>query len=270
MRPMREEEANEMKKWIVWLLALALLCSCTAEAPPTPAPTPSPTPIPGAPEGAVAFVPPGKLDTTLYDTAAICKAYKEETEEGAEELSEKDARVLACVRSVISNHITEDMTDFEKELALHDWLMSVGTFDRSVYDPRTPQGADDSSIPYGVLINGAGTAVGYASAFQLLMDMSGVECITVVGAAFSSQEDHAWNMVRLEGEWYCVDVTWDDPVFSGYPPFYSAQWWAERYHKYFNVTSDYMRETNHQWDYDNVPEATATRFRWDGTGSLPQ
>ena len=40
-------------------------------------------------------------------------------------------------------------------------------------------------------------------------------------------------------------------------------------HRYFNVTSDYMRETDHQWDYDNVPEATATRYRWDGKSALP-
>ena len=47
---------------------------------------------------------------------------------------------------------------------------------------------------------------------QLLMDLAGVECITVVGASSGSTSDHAWNMVRLEGEWYCVDPTWDDQV----------------------------------------------------------
>lgn len=247
-----------MRRLLPLLLSLALLCSCAAETLPTPTPTPSPTPIPGAPEGAVVFTPPGKLDTTLYDTAAICKAYKEETEEGAEaeELSEKDARVLACVRSVIANHITEDMTDFEKELALHDWLMSVGTFDRSVYDPRTPQGADDSSIPYGVLINGAGTAVGYAAAFQLFMDLVDVECVTVVGAAFRSMEDHVWNMVKLEGEWYCVDPGWNKA--------------GEDSHLYFNVTSQDMADSDHQWDYENTPQATATRFRWTGKGRKPE
>ena len=86
--------------------------------------------------------------------------------------------------------------------------------------------------------------LGFASTFQLLMDMAGVECLTVVGAAFDSREDHAWNMVRLDGEWYCVDATWDTGVPEGY--------WS-----YFNVTSDYMAATDHQWDYASVPEATA-------------
>lgn len=40
----------------------------------------------------------------------------------------------------------------------------------------------------------------------------GYECVCVVGGA--SGIDHMWNMVKLEGQWYHVDVTWDDPVMS--------------------------------------------------------
>ena len=98
-----------------------------------------------------------------------------------------------------------------------------------------------------------GNCLGYSSTFQLLMDLSGVECITVVGAAFGSREDHAWNMVKLDGEWYCVDVTWDDPTGAAR---------NGRHHRYFNVTSAYLRETDHQWDYRNVPEATAAAYAW--------
>ena len=81
------------------------------------------------------------------------------------------------------------------------------------------------------------------------MDMAGVECITVTGAAFGNRENHAWNMVRLDGEWYCVDPTWDlrPGINQDGEPVYG----------YFNVTSDVMALTDHQWDYDSVPEATA-------------
>lgn len=53
-------------------------------------------------------------------------------------------------------------------------------------------------------------------------------------------------MVRLNGEWYCVDATWDAGKEK------PARW------SYFNVTSDWMADTDHQWDYASVPEATAT------------
>ena len=75
------------------------------------------------------------------------------------------------------------------------------------------------------------------------------------GAAYSGTSDHAWNQVRLDGEWYCVDVTWDDPIVLGAVSEQAA-------HRYFNVTSDFMRETKHFWDGESVPEAEGTLYAW--------
>ena len=74
-----------------------------------------------------------------------------------------------------------------------------------------------------------------------------MECVTVVGASHASTVDHAWNMVRLNGQWYCVDATWD---YAYRDKMNGCEW------RYFNVTSDYMARTDHQWDYANTPEAT--------------
>ena len=142
------------------------------------------------------------------------------------------------------------MGAYETERAVYRWLTEQVAYDwdhQSFFQTMDP----DSSNPYGALVNRKAICLGYASAFQLLMDMSGVECITVVGAAFSSQEDHAWNMVKLDGAWYCVDVTWDDPGGGG-----------QAIHRYFNVTSQFMRDTDHQWDYGAVPEATAEEYAY--------
>ena len=212
----------------------------------------------------VPFDPPGEYDMSLYDTAPILAAWESGEEDG---LSEKDAAILSACRAIFAEHVTEDMTDFEKELALHDALVDLGEYDQAVYDRDTPQGRPDNTNPYGMLVEGYGICLGYATSFQLLMDLAGVECITVVGAAFNSSSDHAWNLVRLEGEWYAVDPTWDDPIGAEeLPPTMANQ---VRY-EYFNVTSDYLRETDHQWDYQSVPEAEGTRFSWDGTGILPE
>ena len=212
----------------------------------------------------VPFDPPGEYDMSIYDTAPILAAWESGEEDG---LSEKDAAILSACRAIFAEHVTEDMTDFEKELALHDALVDLGEYDQAVYDRDTPQGRPDNTNPYGMLVEGYGICLGYATSFQLLMDLAGVECITVVGAAFNSSSDHAWNLVELEGEWYAVDPTWDDPIGAEeLPPTMANQ---VRY-EYFNVTSDYLRETDHQWDYQSVPEAEGTRFSWDGTGILPE
>lgn len=209
------------------------------------------------------FDPPNEYDMTLYDTSAIVAAWESGDESG---LSHKDAAILARCREIFAEHVTGDMTDFQKELVLHDALVDLGEYDETVYGPDTPQGRPDNTNPYGMLVEGYGICLGYATSFQLLMDLAGVECITVVGASSGSTSDHAWNMVRLEGEWYCVDPTWNDPVGGEHV---SPHQWDQIHHAYFNVTSDYMRWTDHQWDYANVPETAANRFYWNGAGRLP-
>jgi transglutaminase/protease-like cytokinesis protein 3 len=81
------------------------------------------------------------------------------------------------------------------------------------------------------------------------MDLLGIECVSVHGSAYDDREEHAWNMVKLDGGWYCVDVTWDDPI---------GQFGST--YTFFNVTSNFMHGTDHQWDESSVPEATATKY----------
>lgn len=192
----------------------------------------------------IKFVAPGKEDMSIYDTAAIRAAWAQGDPSG---LSDADRAIYDGARQVLEELLTDGMSDFEKEHAVYTWLVDHVTYDWTHQDvmAETPR---ESYGPYGGLVNRTAVCLGYATSFQLLMDLSGVECITVVGACFESEEHHAWNMVRLNGEWYCVDVTWDA---NGRELLGAVYEW-----KHFNVTSDEMGR-NHQWDYANTPEATA-------------
>ena len=188
------------------------------------------------------FDPPADELMVVYDTSAILAAWESG---GSAGLSEKDAAILDLAGQVMDQCVTDDMTDYEKERALYKWVTENVRYDQDHYDPLA-QIDPDSYNPYGPLHNGKGVCLGYATTFQLLMDMAGVECITVMGAAYhAAQQNHAWNMVRLNGQWYCADPTWDE----GDP---EENW------RYFNVTSDWLAQNDHQWDYASVPEATAT------------
>ena len=189
----------------------------------------------------VPFDPPGEDDMTVYDDSAVVEAWRSGDSAG---LSEEDAAILELASQVYQSAVTEDMTPYEREAALYGWITENVRYDQDHYDALA-QLDPDSSNPYGPLHNHKGICIGYATTFQLLMDMAQVECITVVGAAFDSTGDHAWNMVRLNDQWYCADPTWDE----GSAP---EDW------DYFNVTSEKMTGTDHQWDYENVPEAVAT------------
>ena len=58
--------------------------------------------------------------------------------------------------------------------------------------------------PYDAFYRGRGLCMSYALAFQRLMQELDIPCIYI------ATNQHAWNMVKLEGYWYNVDVTFDD------------------------------------------------------------
>lgn len=71
---------------------------------------------------------------------------------------------------------------------------------------------------YGALVKRRCVCEGYAKTFQYLMNEIGIENTIVIGTGTNSRnqtENHAWNYLKLNGQWYAVDVTWDDPIITG-------------------------------------------------------
>ncbi|MEC4273283.1 transglutaminase domain-containing protein [Adlercreutzia sp. R25] len=101
-------------------------------------------------------------------------------------------------------------TDFEKALWLHDWVI-----DNCSYDGKVMNGANitiDNPFVYcgieGALSpRGLGTCESYYSGYALLLKKAGIENKRVTG------NGHVWNAVKMDGEWYQVDPTWDDPGY---------------------------------------------------------
>lgn len=206
------------------------------------------------------YLSPWEEEPHFFDTRSLKAAWDSGDEST---LSEDDRALLQICRQATGEVLRAGMSDCEKELAIHDWLIIWADYDHDALSPLGETSQRDLT-PYGLLLDKKGTCMGYSNTFQLFMDLLDIPCITVAGASFHSIEEHGWNMVQLEDDWYCVDVTWDDSlndenILSGA---WSEEEIAERRHRYFNITSERMRATGHQWDYDAVPEATATRCAW--------
>lgn len=88
-------------------------------------------------------------------------------------------------------------TDYELALYAHEWLIRHADYD---YDLPTHFGAD------GALLGGKAVCSGYSKAFDLMMTIAGIPCDIISSTSMS----HAWNAVKLGGNWYMVDTTWDD------------------------------------------------------------
>lgn len=148
---------------------------------------------------------------------------------------------------IINSIITPDMNDYQKELALHDYIVKNTKYDYVNYQNNTlPR---ESDLPYGILIKGTGVCEGFAQTMKLLLNKVGIECLVVSGTA--DGEPHSWNIVKIAGVYYQLDVTYDDPVGAN----------RRLFHRYFNL-NDTLIAVNHAWDRNCYPRCDATEYNY--------
>jgi hypothetical protein len=140
------------------------------------------------------------------------------------------------VTETLSQILTKDMNDHQKEKAIHDWIVS-----HIAYDTRIV-----SHSAYDGLIKGKTVCQGYALITYEMMKQAGIPVRIVEGT--SRGISHTWNLVQIGGKWYQLDSTFDDPVPDV----------AGRInYNYYNLTDTQLR-TDHRWTASALyPLATA-------------
>lgn len=117
--------------------------------------------------------------------------------------------VKSVAKNIVSSIITNGMSEEQKVRALHDYIVKSVRYEisenRDIYTAK------------GALINKVAVCQGYALGFKELCDEAGIGCEIVYGTGNSEGQNiaHAWNVVRVDGVWYQIDTTWDDPITEG-------------------------------------------------------
>lgn len=177
-----------------------------------------------------------EMNFLLWDEATpeLIRFWRQETE----------AKVLELCSTILP----QDMPDYEKLFVIHDYLV-----DNSYYnmDDINIQRQWINHVAYGTLCAGYGVCQSYAEATRILCDAVGIPCYYVTGDAGGA---HAWNIVQLQGEWYLIDTTWDDPV--------TGDGSNVKLYDYFVITSEQMQK-DHTWEYADFPVCTSTELNYD-------
>lgn len=158
----------------------------------------------------------------------------------------KAQHLYEVIKNILDTQISLGMTDYQKELALHDYLVTHCRYSENTYQPA----GSDIYRAYGALVNQDAVCNGYAEALQILLLCAGIKSQFVVGTA--GGVSHAWNLVQLGGEWYHLDATWNDPL---------PDRGSETIHPYFNVTDEIM-EKSHTWEKEDYPAADSLDFNY--------
>lgn len=162
-----------------------------------------------------------------------------------------NAEIQALAKDVVEEVVTSDMSEYETAKVLHDWLILNCEYDMRYYEGGMPY---ESYTAYGPLKNRIAVCAGYAEAYKALLEAAGMEAEYVSGYAGGGR--HGWNIIKVDGAWYHVDTTWDDPIpdKEGYI----------RYN-YFLKSDSYMRSNRHSdWSASHV----CTSTKYDGA-TLP-
>lgn len=218
----------------------------------------------------------GTAVKVAYDDQAAATAKKQE------EIKEKVAEIIAQI-------ITPDMTDLEKELAINHYLCNTCEYDDAALENARQSNYqyvdsefNDSFTAYGALINGKCVCAGYAGAFKLLADAAGLEAVVVTGV-MEGNLPHAWNKVKIDGEWEILDVTNNDNEFLVNALFNlpdeagnrtlteDSDYVLDGYMRNYAATNgqrEYYRINNMYFDFDEVGAMLARQVQENGSALL--
>ncbi|MCP4110302.1 MAG: choice-of-anchor D domain-containing protein [Desulfobacteraceae bacterium] len=160
-------------------------------------------------------------DIIIYFNWAYASTYEQEQE------------VEQKIPEILDQIITDQMNDEQKVKAVHDWILTNAEYDTTL----------EGINAYSALFLGTAVCQGYSLLGYSMIQKLGIE-VRIIEGDYNGG-DHSWNMVRLCGNWYHLDITSDDPVPD--KP-------GRVLYNYYNK-SDYEMSSDHDWKYGVYPEA---------------
>ncbi len=150
-------------------------------------------------------------ETYLYNTETmVVGKISFEYRMTREEAENRKDQIEASVQPFLDS-ISDTMSDYEVVKKVYENIIDLVDYDtigleRQKKIPRNERSTqpDDLRSIYGVFVSKKAVCAGYAKALQFLLNILGIECVYV------TSETHAWNLVKVEGDYYHIDVTWGD------------------------------------------------------------
>ena len=177
------------------------------------------------------------------------------------DMSETDWALYSAAQEIVERAQAETNDTLSLEKYLHDEIAR-----RTVYYTNGSSAIERKDTAVGALLDGSADCDGYSDAFYLLGNLAGFTVRLVHGTTDSPTPEnpyHMWNAIYLNGEWFAVDVTWNDYEDPDYA--------ISPYYIYLNVGGDLLKRT-HFWDddalVDPIADTSAVPYYYNAMGGV--
>ena len=118
-------------------------------------------------------------------------------------------KIYNQAKDVLRNIIYRGMSDYEKALAIYEYIVSSVTYDYDAASDVENIANHENACYYleGVFLNGRAVCDGKSKAFVLLCGIEGIDAVREFGYSVDGTSGHAWNYVKIDDIWYVVDTT---------------------------------------------------------------
>lgn len=173
---------------------------------------------------------PGNMRANDFEHANFCKMTNDQWKE-----------TKNAIEAFRQQYIKDGMSDLEKEIRIIEWLVGNCSYEK---------GEDWSrGTAYSCIVLGKAQCSGYADAFLQTAKLCGLD------VRYVYNERHAWNLIKLDGDWYHVDVTWEDPIGKQNYGFGNLS------NRYINLTDDQIRAVEYHSTWE-TPELAAAGTKY--------
>ena len=187
--------------------------------------------------------------TYYYNNSGI--VVKVEPEYVLEDKTEVEAAILQMNEAIkdYTALAAEYETDLEKLLVIHDKMVAECDYDVNILDGATESLAERSVYhAFGALCKKKAVCQGYSQALYMIANEIGIE----IDFCRSAERKHMWNYVKLDGKWYHMDMTNDDPLTKDENGNTIARTDTRAWHRYFLVSDSGLEESIHGTDYGTI------------------